>query len=67
VVWIDEEHEELFDRLVERALDAPELRDNPRLQKGFLAKLSEKLLSRKRYDSSSELGQGKRKRSQSVV
>jgi hypothetical protein len=67
VVWIDEEYEELFDRLVERALDAPELRDNPRLQRGFLAKLSEKLLSRKRYDSSSELGQGKRKRSQSVI
>jgi hypothetical protein len=41
VVWIDEEHEELFDRLIEDALSAPALKDNPRLQKGFLAKLNE--------------------------
>lgn len=67
VVWIDEEHEDLFDRLVKEALNAPELKDNPRLQKGFLAKLNEKLLSRRHDDSLNELGQSKRKRGQSAV
>lgn len=67
VVWIDEEHENLFDRLVKEALNAPELKDNPRLQKGFLAKLNEKLLSRKHDDSLNELGQIKRKRGQPAV
>jgi len=66
VVWIDEEHEELFERLVEEVLDTAALRDNPRLQKGFLAKLNEKLLSRKNDDSLNELGQPKRKRGQSA-
>ena len=64
VVWIDEEHAELFDRLIEEALSAPALKDNPRLQKGFLAKLNAKLLSGKHDDSLSELGQSKRKRGQ---
>jgi hypothetical protein len=67
VVWIDEEHEDLFARLVEQALSAPELKDNPRLQKGFLAKLNEKLLSQRHDNSLSELGQSKRKRGQSAV
>jgi hypothetical protein len=67
VVWIDEEHEDLFDRLVEDALNTPELKDNPRLQKGFLAKLNEKLLSQRHDDSLDELGQSKRKRGQSAV
>ncbi len=66
VVWIDEEHANLFDRLVKEALNAPELKDNPRLQKGFLAKLNEKLLSRSHEDSINELEQTKRKRGQSA-
>lgn len=66
VVWIDEEHEELFERLVEEVLNTSALKDNPRLQKGFLAKLNEKLLSRKDVDSLNELGQSKRKRGQSA-
>jgi len=66
VVWIDEEHEELFDRLVEDVLNAPALKDNPRLQKGFLAKLNEKLLSRKNDGSLGELRKSKRKRGQSA-
>jgi hypothetical protein len=66
VVWIDEEQEELFSRLVEEALSAPELKDNLRLQKGFLAKMNEKLLSRKNDNVSTKLGQPKRKRGQSA-
>jgi len=66
VVWVDEEHEELFDRLVKDALNAPELKDNPRLQKGFLAKLNETLLSRSHAESMHEVGQTKRKRGQSA-
>ncbi|XHX78443.1 MAG: hypothetical protein RBJ76_29175 [Stenomitos frigidus ULC029] len=66
VVWIDEEHEELFDRLIEEALSTPALKDNPRLQKGFLAKLNAKLFSRKPDDALSELGQSKHKRGQSA-
>jgi hypothetical protein len=66
VVWINEEHEELFDRLAEEVLNKPALKDNPRLQKGFLAKLNEKLLSRKDVDSQGEFGKPKRKRDQSA-
>jgi hypothetical protein len=66
VVWIDEEYEDLLDRLVQETLNAPELRDNPRLQKGFLAKLNEKLLSRNHGDSLSKLVHSKRKRGQSA-
>jgi hypothetical protein len=66
VVWIDEEYAELFDRLTEEVLNTPALKDNPRLQKGFLAKLNEKLLSRKDVDSQGELGKPKRKRGQSA-
>ncbi|MBD2028301.1 hypothetical protein [Leptolyngbya sp. FACHB-711] len=66
VVWIDEEYEELFDRLTEEVLNTPALKDNPRLQKGFLAKLNEKLLSRKDIDSQGEFGKPTRKRGQSA-
>ncbi|MBD3883278.1 hypothetical protein IFO70_16040 [Phormidium tenue FACHB-886] len=66
VVWIDEEYAELFDRLTEEILNTPALKDNPRLQKGFLAKLNEKLLSRKDVDSQGEFGKPKRKRGQSA-
>jgi hypothetical protein len=64
VVWIDEEHEELLDRLAEEVLNTPALKNNIRLQKGFLAKLNEKLLSRKNVDSLDELGKPRLKRSQ---
>lgn len=66
VVWIDEEYEELFDQLTEEVLNTPALKDNPRLQKGFLAKLNEKLLSRKNVDSVNEFGKSKQKREQSA-
>jgi hypothetical protein len=66
VVWIDEEHEELFDRLVEDVLNTSALKNNPRLQKGFLAKLNEKLLSRKEVDSLNEVQPSKRKRGQTA-
>ncbi|WP_205369806.1 hypothetical protein [Thermoleptolyngbya sp. PKUAC-SCTB121] len=64
VVWIDEEYEALFDRLTEEVLNTPALKDNPRLQKGLLAKLNEKLLSRKDVNSQGEFGKPKRKRDQ---
>jgi hypothetical protein len=66
VVWMDEEYAELFERLAEEVLNTPALKDNPRLQKGFLAKLNEKLLSRKDVDSQGELGKPKGQRSQSA-
>ncbi len=66
VVWMDEEYAELFDRLTEEVLSKPALKDNPRLQKGFLAKLNEKLLSRKDVGSQGELGKPKGQRSQSA-
>ena len=73
VVWMDEEHEALFDRLIQEVLNAPELKENPRLQKGFLAKLNEKLLSRPddslnelKDELKSELQQAKRKRGRSA-
>ncbi|MFQ3626730.1 MAG: hypothetical protein SNJ81_04045 [Cyanobacteriota bacterium] len=66
VVWIDKDHQALFDRLAEEVLNTPVLKDNPQLQKGFLAKLSEKLLSRKDVDSQEELKKPKWSRSHSA-
>jgi hypothetical protein len=65
VVWIDGEHEELFERLVKATLNIPELKDNLRLQKGFLAKLNEQLLSRDQDSSVNEL-EAKRRRGKSA-
>ncbi len=66
VVWIDKEDTELFDRLVEEVLNKPALKDNPRLQKGFLAKLNEKLLGRKDAGAQGELEKSRRRRCQSA-
>jgi hypothetical protein len=66
VVWIDAEHQELFEQLVKTVLDDPALKDNPRLQKGFLAKLNETLLSRNDADVQGEWGKPKLRKGQSA-
>jgi hypothetical protein len=66
VVWIDEENEDLLDRLVQQMLNVPELRNNPQLQKGFGAKYNKQILSQKQDNSTSEFGAVKRKRGQSA-
>jgi hypothetical protein len=65
VVWVDADHEALFDRLVKDILSTPELKDNSRLQKGFLARLNEKLLNQT-PGAIDEIKQAKRKRGQSA-
>lgn len=67
VVWIDEEYEDVFDRLVEDVLNAPELKNNPRLQKSFLAKLNAELLSRTHEDTVNEFGKPRNGQVQSAV
>ncbi|MCM1982005.1 hypothetical protein [Lyngbya confervoides] len=62
VVWIDEEYEELFDQLTEEVLNKPALKNNPRLQKIFLAKLNKRLLSRENVNLLDEFGKSRRKR-----
>jgi hypothetical protein len=66
VVWIDKEHEDFLARLVELVLNMQELKDNPRLQKSFLAKLNEKLLSQNSEDSLNDFRQAKRRQGRSA-
>ena len=44
MVWIDHECQAQIERLVEKVLEDPILRDNPQLQHAFAAKLTEKVL-----------------------
>ena len=44
VIWIDADKEVLLDKVVDKALNLPELQNDPRLQQAFIAKLSERIL-----------------------
>lgn len=67
VVWIDQEYEELIEQLVNKVLNEPELRNNPQLQKAYVARINEKVLSQEVIKSSSEFRKPKGKRRQSAV
>jgi hypothetical protein len=56
IIWIDKESEELLNRMVDRALAMVELKDNPKLQQAFIAKLSERVLETNVRDVLNELG-----------
>jgi hypothetical protein len=44
MVWVEHEHQAQIERLVEKVLSDPILRDDVRLQQAFVAKLTEKVL-----------------------
>jgi len=50
IIWMDAGEDAVLNAAVEKALDLPELQDNPRRQQAFIAKLSDRLLSRPRSD-----------------
>jgi hypothetical protein len=67
VVWIDQEYEELIEQLVNKVLNEPELRNNPQLQKAYVARINEKVLSQEAVKSSSEFRKPRGKRRQPAV
>ena len=59
VIWIDRESEELLEKIVDKALSIPEIKDNPKLQQAFIAKLSERVLGSNVKSSRNELDQAR--------
>lgn len=57
VIWIDKDQEKLLDSIVDKALSMPEIKDKPKLQQAFIAKLSERVLETNVKGSQSELDQ----------
>jgi hypothetical protein len=58
IVWVDEGDDRLINQLIQRVLEYPELKNNPRLQQAFVAKLSKKVLG-----DEASLSDGKAERS----
>jgi hypothetical protein len=43
VVWLDRDQDKLLEALVQKTLELEGLKDNPKLQRAFIAKLSERV------------------------
>ena len=66
VVWGDDEQLKQVEELIAHTLENPALRNNPRLQKFYAAKLSQKLFKRD-VESQNELAQMKKRSRRSAV
>ena len=67
VVWGDDEQLKQVEELIAKTLESPVLRNNPRLQKFYAAKLSQRLLKRDVEESQNELAQMKKRSKRSAV
>lgn len=62
VVWLDRDQDKLVESLVEKTLELEELKDNPKLQRAFIAKLSERVFGENVTDSEDQLDTQRKKR-----
>ncbi|MDJ1182803.1 hypothetical protein [Roseofilum casamattae] len=62
VVWLNRDQDKLLETLVQKTLELAELKENPKLQKAFIAKLSERVLGDNITDGEDRLDNQRKKR-----